>query len=109
MLDLGFSSNQLENNNIGLSFKINADLNMNYLCGDLNAYKILNYYDEEDLHRVFYLYGEINQARRLSKYIVQQRSIKKIKTNFEFIEILRNSGVNFRSKKYILQLKRFKL
>ena len=99
LLDLGFSSNQLDNNNIGLSFKINADLNMNYLCNDLDAYKILNYYDEEDLHRVFHLYGEINQAEKLSKYIVQQRAIKKIKTNFEFIEILRNSGVNFRSKK----------
>tara|TARA_B100000963_G_scaffold346956_1_gene352765 strand:- start:3223 stop:4125 length:903 start_codon:yes stop_codon:yes gene_type:complete len=99
LMDLGFSSNQLDNSNIGLSFKINADLNMNYLCCDLDAYKILNYYDEEELHRVFYLYGEIKQAGKLSKYIVQQRSIKKIKTNFEFIEILRNSGVNFRSKK----------
>ena len=99
LLDLGFSSNQLDNNNIGLSFKVNSNLNMNYLCSDLDAFKILNYYDEEDLHRVFHLYGEINQAEKLSKYIVQQRSIKKIKTNFEFIEILRNSGVNFRSKK----------
>ena len=99
LLDLGFSSNQLDNKNIGLSFKINADLNMNYLCRDLNAYKILNYYDEENLHRVFNLYGEINQSRKLSKYIVEQRSIKKIKTNFEFIKVLRNSGVNFRSKK----------
>ena len=59
---------------------------MNYLCRDLNAYKILNYYDEEDLHRVFNLYGEINQSRKLSKHIVEQRSIKKIKTNFEFIK-----------------------
>ena len=99
LLDLGFSSNQLENNNIGLSFKMNSDLNMNYLCRDLDAYKILNYYNEEELNRVFYLYGEIKQARKLSKYIVKQRSIRKIKTNFEFIEILRNSGVNFRSKK----------
>ena len=99
LLDLGFSSNQLDNKNIGLSFKINTDLNMNYLCSDLDAYKILNYYDEEDLHRIFKSYGEINKARKLSKYIVQQRSIKKIKTNFEFIEILRNSGINFRSKK----------
>ena len=46
----------------------------------------------------FILYGNIKQSRKLSKYIVQQRSIKKIKTNFEFIEILRNSGVNFKSK-----------
>ncbi len=99
LLDLGFSTNQLENDNIGLSFKVNSDLNMNYLCSNLNAYKIVNFYKEEDLYRIFHLYGEINQAKKLSKYIVQQRSIKKIKTNFEFIEILRNSGVHFRSKK----------
>ena len=99
LLDLGFSSNQLDDNKIGLSFKINSNLNMNYLGGDLNAYKIINYYDKEELQRVFYLYGEINQAEKLAKYIVNQRSIKKINTNFEFIEILRDSGVNFRSKK----------
>ena len=40
LLDLGFSSNQLENPDIGLSFKINSNLNMNYLGGNLNAYKI---------------------------------------------------------------------
>ena len=99
LLDLGFSSNQLDNNIIGLSFKTNSDLNMNYLGGDLNAYKIINYYDIEELERVFYVYGEINQAEKLAKYIINQRSIKKIDTNFEFIEVLRDSGVNFRSKK----------
>ena len=41
-----FSSNQLEDNNIGLSFKKNSDLNMNYLGGKLNAYKIINYYNK---------------------------------------------------------------
>ena len=99
LLDLGFSSNQLENSDIGLSFKINSNLNMNYLGGNLNAYKIINYYNKEDLQRVFDLYGEINQAEKLAKYIIEKRSLKKIKTNFEFIDLLRDSGVNFRSKK----------
>ena len=99
LLDLGFSSIQLEEKNIGLSFKINSNLNMNYLGGDLNAYKIINYYDINELKRVFYVYGEINQAEKLAKYIINQRSIKKIDTNFQFIEVLRDSGVNFRSKK----------
>ena len=99
LLDLGFSSNQLEENNIGLSFKINSNLNMNYLGGDLNAYKIINNYDIDELKRVFYLYGEINQAEKLAKFIINQRSIKKIYTNFELIEVLRKSGVNFRSNK----------
>ena len=99
LLDLGFSSNQLEDEDIGLSFKVNSNLNMNYLGGDINAYKIVNYYDKEELQRVFNLYGEINQAEKLAKYIINQRSTKKITTNFELIEVLRNSGVNFRSKK----------
>ena len=99
LLDLGFSSNQLEDEDIGLSFKVNSNLNMNYLGGDINAYKIVNYYDKDELQRVFNLYGEINQAEKLAKYIINQRSTKKITTNFELIEVLRDSGVNFRSKK----------
>ena len=99
LLDLGFSSNQLDDNDIGLSFKINSDLNMNYLGGDLNAYKIINYYNIDELKRVFYVYGEIKQAEKLANFIINKRSIKKIDTNFEFIEVLRESGVNFRSKK----------
>ncbi len=99
ILDLGYSSNQLSDNKIGLSFKINSNLNMNYLGGNLTAHKIINKYSKVELERIFYTYGEINQASKLAKYIVEQRSIKEINTNFELIEILRNSGVNFRSKK----------
>ncbi len=99
LLDLGYSSNQLEDSKIGLSFKIDSYLNMNYLGGDLNAYRIINYYNKEDLQRIFNVYGEINQAEKLANYIVKQRSQKKINTNFEFVELLRKSGVNFRSKK----------
>ncbi len=99
LLDLGFSSNQLDDSKTGLSFKTNSNLNMNYLGGEINAYKIINFYKKEELQRVFYLYGEIRQAEKLAKYIVNERSRKKIKTNYELIEILRDSGVNFRSKK----------
>ena len=79
--------------------KLNSNLNMNYLGGNLNAYKILNFYEKEELIRVFDFYGEIKQSEKLANYIVQRRLIKKITTNFELIEILRESGVNFRSKK----------
>jgi 16S rRNA (cytosine1402-N4)-methyltransferase len=107
LLDLGFSSNQLADSDIGLSFKENSKLNMNYLGGDLNAYKIINYYEKDQLQRVFKIYGEINQAEKLAKYIIQQRSLKKINTNFEFINVLRDSGVNFRSKKIHFATKAF--
>jgi len=99
LLDLGFSSNQLANDNIGISFQINSKLNMNYLDSDLNAYQIINHYDEESLSKIFFEYGEIFQSKKLANFIVKNRSKKNIETNFELIEILRDSGVNFRSKK----------
>ncbi|MDB3974410.1 16S rRNA (cytosine(1402)-N(4))-methyltransferase RsmH [Alphaproteobacteria bacterium] len=99
LLDLGFSSNQLANDNIGISFQINSKLNMNYLDSDLNAYQIINHYNEESLSKIFFEYGEIFQSKKLANFIIKNRSKKLIETNFELIEILRDSGVNFRSKK----------
>ena len=99
LLDLGFSSNQLENENIGISFKINSKLNMNYLDEDVTAHEIINNYNIDELTRVFKEYGEIIHSKKLSQFIIQARSKKTINTNFELIEIIRNSGINFRSKK----------
>ena len=99
LLDLGFSSNQLEDVQIGISFKENSKLNMNYLNSGFTAYDIVNNYSEEELSRIFKDYGEIKQSLKLAKFIVRTRQDKSINTNFDLIEVLRDSGVNFRSKK----------
>ena len=99
LLDLGFSSNQLEDIQIGISFKVDSKLNMNYLNSGFTAYDIINNYSEEELSRVFADYGEIKQSLKLAKFIVRTRQNKSINTNFDLIEVLRGSGVNFRSKK----------
>ena len=99
LLDLGYSSNQLNDLDIGISFNQNATLNMNYLGSDNTAYNIINNYSEQDLSNVFYEFGEIFQSKKLAKYIVEARKSKKITTNFELIEVLRDSRVNFKSKK----------
>ena len=99
LLDLGFSSNQLEDIQIGISFKEDSRLNMNYLNSRLTAHDIVNSYSEEELSRVFADYGEIKQSLKLAKFIVSTRKGKSINTNFDLIEVLRGSGVNFRSKK----------
>ena len=99
LLDLGFSSNQLEDVQIGISFKENSKLNMNYLNSGFTAYDIINNYSEEELSRIFADYGEIKQSLKLAKFIVKIRQDKVINTNFDLIEVLRDSGVNFRSKK----------
>ena len=99
LLDLGFSSNQLENVQIGISFKENSKLNMNYLSSGFSAHDIINNYSEKELSRIFLEYGEIKQSLKLAKFIIRTRQNKSIDTNFELIEVLRGSGVNFRSKK----------
>ena len=99
LLDLGFSSNQLEDVQIGISFKQNSKLNMNYLNSGFTAYDIINNYSEKDLSRIFADYGEIKQSLKLAKFIVKTRQNKSIESNFDLIEVLRDSGVNFRSKK----------
>ena len=99
LLDLGFSSNQLEDVQIGISFKENSKLNMNYLNSGFTAHDIVNNYSEEELSRIFADYGEIKQSIKLAKFIVRTRQEKSINTNFDLIEVLRGSGVNFRSKK----------
>jgi len=99
LLDLGFSSNQLEDVQIGISFKENSKLNMNYLNSSFTAYDIVNNYSEKDLSRIFADYGEIKQSLKLAKFIVRTRQNKSIDSNFDLIEVLRDSGVNFRSKK----------
>ncbi len=99
LLDLGFSSNQLENENIGISFKINSKLNMNYLDGGVTAHEIINNYNIDELTRIFQEYGEITHSKKLSEFIIKARTKKIINTNFELIEVIRNSGINFRSKK----------
>ena len=99
LLDLGFSSNQLEDVQIGISFKENSKLNMNYLNSGFTAYDIVNNYSEEELSRIFADYGEIKQSLKLAQFIVRTRQGKSINTNFDLIEVLRDSGVNFRSKK----------
>ena len=99
LLDLGFSSNQLEDAQIGISFKADSKLNMNYLNSDFTAHDIVNNYSEKELFRIFADYGEIKQSLKLAKFIVRTRQDKSINTNFDLIEVLRSSRVNFRSKK----------
>ena len=90
LLDLGFSSNQLEDIQIGISFKEDSKLNMNYLNSSFTAHDIVNNYSEQELSRVFADYGEIKQSLKLAKFIVSTRQGKSINTNFELIEVLRD-------------------
>lgn len=79
--DLGVSSHQFDSAERGFSIRFEADLDMRMdQVSDLDAKKILNTYAEEDLHRIFGMYGEIQNARSLAKTVVTARLTTPIET-----------------------------
>ncbi len=81
LADLGVSSHQFDEADRGFSTRSNAplDMRMNVMQG-LDAKRVINDYDEEQLADIFYYYGELREARKLARDIVHHRKIKSINT-----------------------------
>ncbi|WP_008310701.1 16S rRNA (cytosine(1402)-N(4))-methyltransferase RsmH [Leptolyngbya sp. PCC 6406] len=74
LADLGVSSPQLDNPERGFSFRHEAPLDMRMdQRQDLTAAEIINHWDEVELARIFYTYGEERLSRRIAREIVAQR------------------------------------
>ncbi|AFY79390.1 S-adenosyl-methyltransferase MraW [Pleurocapsa sp. PCC 7327] len=72
--DLGVSSAQLDIPDRGFSFRHQAPLDMRMdRTQSLTAADIINDWDEEELAKIFYEYGEERLSRRIAKQIVRQR------------------------------------
>ena len=89
LADLGVSSHHFDDATRGFSFRFDAplDMRMNKRAGQTAA-DILNSYSEEQLADVFYLYGELKNARRIAKTIVKARSEEAIATTGDLLSVL---------------------
>ena len=89
LADLGVSSHHFDDETRGFSFRFEAplDMRMNKRAG-MTAANVLNDYTEEHLADVFYLYGELKNARRLAKTIVTARQQEHIKTTGQLLDVL---------------------
>ena len=89
LADLGVSSHHFDDANRGFSFRFDAPLDMRMnRRGGMTAADVVNDYDEQRLADVFYLYGELKNARRLAAAIVKARQQKRIETTGQLLEVL---------------------
>ncbi|MBL7884190.1 MAG: 16S rRNA (cytosine(1402)-N(4))-methyltransferase RsmH, partial [Bacteroidia bacterium] len=81
LADLGVSSHQFDEAERGFSIRFDAKLDMRMdQNGKLTAADILNNYAEEDLKRIFKLYGEVENAGYLASIVFHSRKAKTIET-----------------------------
>lgn len=88
LADLGVSGHHFDDETRGFSFRFNAalDMRMNKRGGETAA-DLLNRATEEELARIFKLYGELNCARKLAARIVKTRAVKPFEEVNELIEV----------------------
>lgn len=99
LLDLGFSSDQIEFSGRGFSFQKDEPLKMTLREenqeNEFNAFDIVNFWEEEDIANVLYGYGEERFARRIAREITEQREKGQIKTTKQLAEIIFNAVPSF--------------
>lgn len=105
LADLGISSHQINERERGFSTRFDADLDMRMdQVGTLNARDIVNNYAEEDLHRIFGMYGEIQNARTLARVLVSARAVEPIVTVAQLKEAIETIVPKRRENKYYAQV-----
>ena len=105
LADLGVSSHHFDDETRGFSFRFDAplDMRMNKRAG-MTAADILNNYNEEQLADVFYIYGELKNARKIASVIVKARNEKTIETTGDLLKITEDLLPKTREKKEAAKL-----
>ena len=105
LADFGVSSHQFDEAERGFSIRFDAQLDMRMNQQNaLSAYALVNTYEEEDLKRVFWQYGELRTAPALAKTIIAARTDKAIETTFELKAVLKKHLPKGRENKILAQI-----
>lgn len=100
LVDLGVSFHHFDTLERGFSFRFDAplDMRMNNQA-TITAQEIIQEYDEEQLADVFYLYGELRNARKIASTVVRAREQEHICTTHQLVEVLSSLMKKERQKK----------
>jgi 16S rRNA (cytosine1402-N4)-methyltransferase len=105
LADLGVSSHQFDADERGFSIRSNAPLDMRMnQSGERSAYHIVNTYSEEQLIKLFRLYGELKNARSIAAAIVHSREVEQLRTTGDLITVIKPFAPKFKEHKFYAQV-----
>lgn len=88
--DFGVSSHQFDQPHRGFSTRFEGELDMRMnQKNDLSARSIINDYEEKELRRMFFNYGELKSAGKIARLIVSAREQQQILTSEQFKAVLK--------------------
>ena len=91
IFDLGLSSIQLDDLSRGFSFKSQSELDMAMGLTEISVKQVLNTYSCNDLRDIIKTFGEEEEALKISKNIIKERTKKIINTTDELVNIIKKS------------------
>ena len=105
LADLGVSSHQFDSPGRGFSTRFEGplDMRMDQATGKTAEHVVMTY-PEEQLHKVFGMYGELKNARTAAKEIVMVRKKGALKTTMDLKSALKNIAPRGKENKYFAQV-----
>ncbi len=92
LMDLGVSSPQLDEAERGFSYQHNAPLDMRMdRRRPMTARQLVNELSEYELARIIKDYGEERWAKRIARFIVEQRTVAPVETTGELVRIIKQA------------------
>ena len=101
LFDLGYSSSELEDGNLGLAFSSDQPLDMRLDKSlSVTASDLINTLPQKSLEKLFFEFGEERMSKKFVEAIINTRKLKKIQTTKELSDLLvSESPLNYENKR----------
>jgi len=107
IFDLGLSTFQLQDYDRGFSFRSKKRIDMQMGLSETSAENVINTLNEKSLKLIIKILGEEREAGRIAKNIIKARTLKKIDTVTELVQIIEASKKKNYNKKINVCTKTF--